>query len=50
MKVTLPASAGVKLAAILLSFPTSKFNESGLTVICVGIFLTLIVIVALDEV
>ena len=40
MKVTLPASAGVKLATIIVSSPTNMFNEAGLTVISVGILLT----------
>ncbi len=45
MKVTLPASGGVKLAIITVSSPTNKFNESGLTVISVGTLLTVTVTV-----
>ena len=40
MKVTLPASAGVKVATITVSSPTNKSSEVGLTLISVGTLLT----------
>ena len=45
MKDTLPASGGVKLAAITVSSSTNMSNEAGSTVISVGTFFTVTVTV-----
>ena len=45
VKVTLPTSAGVKVATITSPSPTSKSNEAGSTLISVGTLLTVIVTV-----